>query len=272
MGEAMEVLDADTLEAGELVALNQFTGVTPTLTQLKETIQREHELALSHERAAIEHAIHAGEALLMARSQVPANEWKGWYQGLGLSIQSAQRYIRIATFKAELPEATTSVAAAIKWLRDAGHRTPNPGGRIAELSALYSRDERDVVVARYRQGESAAALAKEIGTTRATIYRWANPKRYQQLKAARKRRYRQQRVAAQEALRREELLKEAKRLGDAPGTAVSCVERARQAVDQARDQSQDREVRRAFGDAYAALLQAHEHLNTAAGLLHGGRS
>jgi hypothetical protein len=73
------------------------TEITTTnLDGLAGQIKAEHEQAIGSARAALEHALRAGQLLVEARALVAHGEWLPWLSRVDISERQAQRYMRLA--------------------------------------------------------------------------------------------------------------------------------------------------------------------------------
>ena len=131
----------------------------------------------------IAHAVRTGEALIEARKRIPRGEWYHWLKSeTEINPDSAGKYIRVATYRAELPSdpagGRNEVLALLSGLPNA---TPLD---------MYS-DEVKVEVRRlHAEGLSAKDIRQKVGgVSLTTIREWTDPEyRKQRLQQANERR------------------------------------------------------------------------------------
>jgi hypothetical protein len=83
-------------------------------------VRAEHTLVRAKAREAVEHAIRAGEALHLARTELASRPaFLGFVRGCGIDERQAFRYLRIYAYRSQLRAARfdgDSVRAAIRYL------------------------------------------------------------------------------------------------------------------------------------------------------------
>jgi hypothetical protein len=119
------------------------------LAELTAVAQREHHAFESAFGSALEHAMNAGDALLVLRELVPPGQWQAYLRAnTDIGERSARVYIRVAKARAELTGSTAagrpSLRAALKYLQDPGgsrkglgaKSKPKPKKSATSLDAL----------------------------------------------------------------------------------------------------------------------------------------
>lgn len=215
-------------------------GQEPTLDELAATVRREHELCMGAMRTTIEHAVRAGEALLLARDLTsPDREWHRWLTAnFPKHASTAYSYMRMARYQKMLPKDLNSVTAANELLRglpavDGG----SPRDRVPDARKDDARRLRD-------QGASYKQIAKQLGASVSTVHYWFNDgTRLQKDKRARRALKKQEQ---ERALRRA-----VNKTGGALSEAYSLAERMDDVLGQAHREATEPEARR-------ELARAHE--------------
>lgn len=73
------------------------------IAQLEKQIIREHDLAVSHASAAIQHALECGKLLTVYRQSLAGGEWCERLEKLGIARTTATRYCKLALDAAKNP-------------------------------------------------------------------------------------------------------------------------------------------------------------------------
>ena len=226
------------------------------LDELATTVIAEHQFVLKAATTAVNHAIRAGQALMVAKKLVPQGEWERWLETeCGLASRTAAQYVRLATYKALIPtHVHHSQTEALLYLRglpgiDGASNKPYPPETKHEAhrlstTGLYQRD-----------------IAHILGVSKSTIDRWVG-----QGKKGKgdRRRYREK--AARKALRRQERDRAMLKAGGSIGLCYSMIRKTAQALDRAHGEESDREIRLALGVAITKLHQAEDHIVRALGI------
>lgn len=157
----------------------------PRLVELAETARREHRSAGVALVTALAHGIRCGEALIQARPLVEPLKitWGEWLEkNVGLSLDWAGNYVRLAAFKDELPPAAFRV-----WVDRRGRlRDPTVSHALTFLVGMppnehhWSRravdaETRAAVLASLEEGLSFSAAAKRHGLSTTTVKRLRDP-------------------------------------------------------------------------------------------------
>lgn len=155
------------------------------LETLAATARDAHRASGAALASAIQHGIRCGEALIGARPLVDAGPftWTDWLdRNVGLSLDWASRYIRLAACKTDLP-----AAAYETWIDRRGrHRDPTITHALGFLTGLppgenhWSRrridgPKRDAVLASLAGGATIAAAAKAHDLSPTTVKRLRDP-------------------------------------------------------------------------------------------------
>lgn len=141
------------------------------LLQLASSINDEHHLAVRSSRDALQHAIKAGEQLLQARNEVGLKTWTAWMdENIGFSAVTAQRYMRVAKYKAEVQAAEagsiTDALEAVKGMpptADANDLRRAPQAKVDEAKQLREA------------GLGVSQIASSLGVNKGTVARWTDP-------------------------------------------------------------------------------------------------
>jgi hypothetical protein len=116
---------------------------------LAEVIRTEHRACQEAGRAAVEHAMVAGDALIAAQKHLPKGGWLSFLKSCGIPRRTANDYVALATARAQIEAdgqraAHASIRAALRSIgRSAGGtRKKNPPKLRPESWAAASRAER----------------------------------------------------------------------------------------------------------------------------------
>jgi hypothetical protein len=117
------------------------TVVLPSLDELAGTVEREHAAVTDALRAALTHALAAGDALLQAQDELrDVPSFERWIEARGFGYRTAQKYMRLASY------------------RDRLEAHPDYGDLTANPATLYLRG----LPKRTREDEEQSALNDEI--------------------------------------------------------------------------------------------------------------
>lgn len=229
---------------------------TPTLADLADTANREHEAARAAGMSMLEHAIRAGEALTAAREQCGEGNWRQWLaENFDATPFTASTYIRIAHQRDALEDAgRTSVGAALAYLREQGLTGPfRAGGGYGNAHDEEVREEARRLC--NEEGRDTREVARLLGVSRQSVRRWVDPtyaRVAQQMteRARAERRAAAKKKAEQAAARK--AARAARKAGGGIAKAYSLAESMQDALGRARNEATDNEAR-------AALHRAGEH-------------
>lgn len=238
----------------------------PTLAELAETANQEHEAVCAAVAAAFEHAIAVGEALAAAKRIVPWGEWAHWiddcFEG---SRVWADHYIRIAHYSDELRGlGVETIAEAERFVRGLpavtirktlGLSGPRGASREVLEEAQRLRDS----------GASGPEIAALLGCSSTTVYKWLNPAFHDRQRLASKHR---KAKLAEEAKRTQRTQRDeaARKIGGSVAESYSQIRKTLQALDRAHADQTDREIRAALGAATAKLHSAEDEIVRALGI------
>lgn len=229
--------------------------VVSRINQLSQIILSEHDAVVAAGQSMVEHAIHAGEALLEAKSLIPRGQWSEWLAtNIPLSASVPNVYMRIAKY-VEVVRAGNP--PTIKAARRMLIGLDEPG------KLHFASDEEREIIKRDAQPLRAQGMSyKQIGIELGVPAHWVN----QLLSpAAQKRRLalaKRRSVAARGALAREERRKAVARAGGKLEEAYSLIRRALQIVDGYAAQSEQGKKYR--NEALHRLMDAEERISHAA--------
>lgn len=218
---------------------------TTDLDELAAAIGREHHAVTESLSASLNHAIRTGELLLHAKSLVEFGHWDEWLSDKAIewnmTIEWARSYMRFARFQDELrAQRIPSAKAARAHLR----QRVMPDVRIDPTKRM----ECDRLK---REGWTQAAIAKELGVSQPTVWRWFHPEK--ELK------YRRQRAktsrAGRAALKKNERSTLAKRVGGDLGEGYALLRQTLDTLERAaaaHTGEARREIRSAMNSLYNA--------------------
>lgn len=224
----------------------------PTLEELAATANSEYELAREAGKSMLEHAILAGEALLLAKPLIPFGEWDKWNARNIKFPTRAHRYMWLAENKEEvLSSGVPHMTAALQMLGPRGSAAIEmPGGALREQEADRVREMR-------AEGATYSSIAKQLDVSVHKVYNIANPAKYAENKErsnkwSRERYARQKREReAVEAFQRERSIKKALvKEGQAFNEVYAMLTRMDDLLGQARGETEDREKRRAIAEMH----------------------
>lgn len=236
-------------DQSDSAAVIDVLPVAPSLAELGEVINREHEAALAAAYSSLMHAIRAGEALHAAREQVPRGEWETWIADNCPQVtRMARNYIRLAVYRNRIPEEIEEASKALMYLRG----LPATDGTGPAVHPPAVREEALRLVA---DGVSLREAGRMLGIGRNCVARWVreqtggpahgHTKRDRGVRAALLRR-----KLAEQALRekaRDRAIRQAvRKAGAATAEAWAMAERMQNVLGQAHRESTDPEARRAL--------------------------
>jgi hypothetical protein len=102
----------------------------PDLATLAETVRQQHQAVIQAALGALDHAMSAGDALAVAKSQIGHGSWAHWlHQKCEIPERTARRYMQLASarnlFEANRSRATDlTIAGALRLL---GNKKSAPG-------------------------------------------------------------------------------------------------------------------------------------------------
>jgi hypothetical protein len=141
-----------------------------SLDQLAAEIRHEHEECLLAAVSSLRHAIRAGDALLVARDQVPRGQWERWLDENVPDVRvMAKAYMRIATYRDAVPPEVTTAERALKALR--GLPAFDGSG-----PARHPESVRDRAVELAGEGLPINRIAAHLGVDRKCVRRWVGKK------------------------------------------------------------------------------------------------
>lgn len=218
---------------------------TPTLADLANTANCEHEAVVAAGREAIAHAIRAGEALLAAREFFPHGEWQPWLTGnFAGSIAVASAYMRIARYRDVISGCETFTQARL-YLRGL------PAVSNGAPPSLPD-DLREQAVALIGGGASVTEAAEMLHVSRNSVKRWTDPgyahRSREASRQAERERYRRRREEREQA-RAAKIKRAARKAGGSIAEAYAMAEKMQDVLGQAHAEATDREAREALGKA-----------------------
>jgi hypothetical protein len=117
----------------------------PTLPSLAQQINDETEAAESSARAAVQHALRAGELLARAKALIPHGQWEAWVTtNCTIAPRTAQAYVRLHEKLSALPDSEAQRVALLP-LREAMRAIATPAKAPPRHSRRVQvrRDEQD---------------------------------------------------------------------------------------------------------------------------------
>lgn len=222
----------------------------PTLAELRESVNREHEGARLHAALVLEHVIRAGEILLVARKQCPPGKWKDWTAGLDFGHVMASHYMRVAEHKAIVLDgvgADASLGKAIRYLRAVGASRHTESG-----VRKYSEGTRLEVERLATTGLSNRKIGLLLDVPSKSVWGILNPGKV----ASQNVRNRERRLAKKRAAENRRYKRNALALGGAISELYSIAERVQDLLAQAQRETNDPEAREALsraGKPYRAM-------------------
>lgn len=241
-----------------------------TLVEVADRVNREHGLAAQSFRSFAEHAINAGEGLLVAKAQVKPGTWTRWLaEHFDGSHETAIVYMSMAGS----PEAkriareAPSLSDARRRLRAAGivrerHGSHGGGFYIEDAARDRAREMR-------REGMKMRDIAAQLGCSLSTVCLWVNPdakKRQAERDRVRKRR----RTQGERLLRERETTQMARQAGGSLAEAYSLARKLAQALERAEAEATNRDRRHACAEALRGLYPVED--NIARGLKSDARA
>lgn len=226
------------------------TEILPSLDELAETINREHEFVEQSFSAGVAHAVTCGEQLLAARSLVPKGNWCKWCEeNLSFSLASAGVYIRLASFS-EIAKAAPSISAGVKMLAAAGKFLES------DLERKFDTEDAQMLL---DAGWSYTNIGKALGVSRNSVIMRLDPEqraRHNELSKARKKRKRVER----DALRRQTIAEAASKAGGGIDRTFKAIRAAQREANNLSETGDTPETRQAATLAYRAMGRAEDEI------------
>jgi transposase len=186
-----------------------------TLDELADEIRREHELCVFHVLTALEHAIHAGVALLRAREVVGRGQWERWLDENCPSVaRQAKAYMRVATYRDAIPGDVGTLTEALRELR--GLPAFDGSGPSA-----HPPEVRERALHLLGEGLSQRLVASVLGIDRKAITRWATGREGRD-PGKRAGSYRTGRPTKEQRQERQELIRAEQRRAFGPAALANC--------------------------------------------------
>lgn len=222
--------------------------IESSLGELASVAAKEHQAAMKKGLEMLSHAIHAGEALLAAREQVPRGGWLGWLEKhFPATPATANNYMRIAYYKAELPKELRNVSDAMYSLRGL------PGITGTSPQTRYDDDLKETARRLSRSGLPGKEIASRLGVPQPTVSTWVS--------GSAKQRERDRARALKEGKRALERKKRDKAFKDHPlSDCYFPLRQAMTAMDVRADRTEDAEERAALRRMISRCQQAEGEL------------
>lgn len=229
----------------------------------------------------IVHAIRTGEALIEARKRIPQGGWYGWLKSeTEIGPDAAGRYIRVATYQAELPpdvpRGRDEVLALLSGLPNA---TP---------LEMYSEEVKIEARRLHSDGRSAEEIRRRLGggMSLTTIREWTDPDylaRRREQERQRKNAAKARRRAHREMTKRARLLLEqqaererrdaaAKRVGGDIGEVYSLIRKLTATIDRTATGAVNKDHARALKSLNHRLFQVEDEIVRIIGETNGEAS
>lgn len=228
----------------------EVVGPPPTLRELANAAKREHAMVLNVGSEMIGHAIAAGDALLEAKKLVPRGGWEDWLvENLDYSMTTAQTYMRFARHREQLVDAQAlTIAGARRLLHGAAQS--NVDEDLQHEARRLRKTKRDGRPMAYSD------IAERLGVPQPTVWRWCNPEAERRRLAQ----ARQRSMAGRRALKRQERDRAVKKKGGAVADSYAYIRRAALALDEAREDETDPEVKRHISAALDRLYRVEDEI------------
>jgi len=235
----------------EIVPAAPSSGAVEVLDWLDDlaiVVEREHLAANAAVNAVLQHAILAGEGLLDAQAQLDEASFERWVEARGIHYRTAQKYMRLASYKDELTELPEfydlSMTRANLYLRGLPRRIgPNAEAReamIAEIKRLH--------LAKMPERQ----IARTLGVTRHTVRYHTDPN----FARDKKRERAQQIQQARSAERQRETERRLREQGGSLPEGYYLIRRAYLQVKKASTETHNLEERRDLERALKSLNEA----------------
>lgn len=168
---------------------------SPSIAEWAVTVEREHQAVAKAFGEALGHALTAGDALLLAQAQMADEDsFERWVEARGLHYRTAQKYMRLATYREQLetlPEfQALSVHRASLYLRG----LPKRVAQDEEKEALAEEIGR-----LHREGVSNKGIGRALGCHPSTVRYHLDPEYRQRKISTRVREQRHVRVTERES-------------------------------------------------------------------------
>lgn len=208
--------------------------------------------ALSDFSEGLAHAMRCGELLVALQERVNTSKWAQWVaENLTFRPKTAVAYVRVYTYRDQLPSAQMTLGAALAHLRGLP-----PTGLRKGRPKQYPDEVRDEAVRLRRSGLSLDQVAEVLDVKRGTVDYWSNPKTRKRSQGNAKRRNREI-TAALQAQRRAETVKAA---GGSIKRAHALVLRLTRELDVALRDATDTEIRNALRASYSAATRCEAEI------------
>lgn len=233
-----------------------------SLSTLAETARREHGLAIRAGESMLLHAIHAGEALLEARSQVEEGGWGRWLTAnFPATDRTAKQYMRIARGKdavlANKPETLDAAERIVPAL-------PRTLYRLRDNGPAEEAEAREM----HNGGASFQEIANHFGICYQTAQAWVIPGQRER----RNLRLREERRLAREAKERKASKAALRRAGAAMSALYADSERMQDVLAQARREVKTTEASRCLAVAEQHYRQMRDQVVRALGAADASNS
>ena len=237
--------------------------------QIKDTLEQLRNLAAD----GVRQAIHVGELLFVARETLPEHSsFESWIESdTGLTYSTANRYMRIAYYKDELPTtpedwetigkpgAGTGIGAATTHLVG----LPNIP-RLNDLAGnrIVTEADRDTALQLRTEGLTYQQIGERLDRSGGTVYFWLNPK----AKKANEESGRKRRHLARIGLKRNARDAAAKLRGGEVARAYTSVRKCAIDLDAAIVDSSDEDEKRCLRSALNNVYLAEDRISAALGV------
>jgi hypothetical protein len=241
-----------------LTAVEVLEPAQSTLRELADAARQEHEAGCRAAGDALTHWMNSGDALTAARHRVEG-PWHEWVEtSVGVTSQTAASYMRLAHYRERVQNAEIKgVAEALKYLRGL---PPVPTSTV-RYSPRVQNQAREL----YAEEGNAEMVAARLGVHKSTVKRWIDPAYRKRHNADVDRRRRERKAERAEAERRARD-NAVKKVGGSVAESYSMIRKTAQAIDRARVDATDREVRAALSAAYSKLTNAEDEIVRALGI------
>ena len=233
--------------------------VPRSLDELAATANREHALCEANVRAALKHAVAAGEALRLAQVSVPSGDWVAWLAANFASTRrTASTYMRLAAYRDTIPADASTLTIARAAIADLPplRRGPAHGApeKVTEARALKAA------------GVATAEIARRLEANKSTVWMWLNPQRHAQNKVNARKRNREAREALAVQERERAIRAAVRKAGAALSEAYSMSARMAKVLAQAEAEASTDEARAALADATGHYHRMSDAITRALGV------